>query len=101
MTTGSSSFSDVSPIDANDRKILNLLYAGLSDASIARQLDVGHRTVQRRIRRLMERLQANGRVALGARAQELGLLHSRRQGRSVGPPAGRRGPRSRTTRTQK
>ncbi|MFE7937451.1 response regulator transcription factor [Streptomyces griseoincarnatus] len=83
MTTGSSSFSDVSPIDANDRKILNLLYAGLSDASIARQLDVGHRTVQRRIRRLMERLQANGRVALGARAQELGLLHSRRQGRSV------------------
>ncbi|WP_437034253.1 LuxR C-terminal-related transcriptional regulator [Streptomyces sp. enrichment culture] len=62
---------------------MNLLYAGLSDASIARQLDVGHRTVQRRVQRLMEQLQANGRVALGARAQELGLLHSRRRRRTV------------------
>ncbi|MFG2683203.1 LuxR C-terminal-related transcriptional regulator [Streptomyces sp. NPDC048392] len=55
---------------------MNLLYAGFSDASIARQLDIGHRTVQRRVQRLMDRLQANGRVALGARAQELGLLRS-------------------------
>ncbi|CAL9529345.1 hypothetical protein SUDANB176_04018 [Streptomyces sp. enrichment culture] len=75
MTTSPESFVGISQIDANDRKILNLLYAGLDDASIARRLSVGHRTVQRRIRRLMERLQANGRVALGARAQELGLLH--------------------------
>ncbi|MFF8031692.1 LuxR C-terminal-related transcriptional regulator [Streptomyces sp. NPDC016626] len=62
---------------------MNLLYAGLSDASIARQLDVGHRTVQRRVQRLMEQLQANGRVALGARAQELGLLRPRRRERAV------------------
>ncbi|MEU5221801.1 LuxR C-terminal-related transcriptional regulator [Streptomyces toyocaensis] len=55
---------------------MQLLYAGLGDASIARQLDVGHRTVQRRIQRLMDHLGANGRVALGARAQELGLLRS-------------------------
>ncbi|MFE0673206.1 response regulator transcription factor [Streptomyces sp. NPDC058867] len=71
------------PFDTNDRKILNLLYAGRSDASIARQLDMGHRTVQRRIQRLMEQLQANGRVALGARAQELGLLQPRRRERPV------------------
>ncbi|RZB18103.1 winged helix-turn-helix transcriptional regulator [Streptomyces sp. F001] len=63
-------------MDASDRKILNLLYAGLNDASIARQLAIGHRTVQRRVQRLMELLQANGRVALGARAQELGLLRA-------------------------
>ncbi|MFI1419180.1 LuxR C-terminal-related transcriptional regulator [Streptomyces sp. NPDC020731] len=79
MTTGPNPFSGLAHIDANDRKILNLLYAGFSDASIARQLDVGHRTVQRRVQRLMEHLQANGRVALGARAQELGLLRSRRE----------------------
>ncbi|KUM85842.1 LuxR family transcriptional regulator [Streptomyces cellostaticus] len=61
-------------MDAIDRKILNLLYAGLNDASIARRCGVGHRTIQRKVQRLMERLEANGRVALGARAQELGLL---------------------------
>jgi DNA-binding NarL/FixJ family response regulator len=61
-------------IDANDQRILNLLYEGLNDASIARHLGVGHRTIQRKVHRLMEQLQANGRVALGARAQELGLL---------------------------
>lgn len=74
LTGSPESFIDISRIDADDRKILNLLYAGLNDASIARQLAIGHRTVQRRVQRLMERLQANGRVALGARAQELGLL---------------------------
>ncbi|MFG3247566.1 helix-turn-helix domain-containing protein [Streptomyces sp. NPDC048187] len=54
------------------------MYAGFSDASIARRLGVGHRTVQRRVQRLMEQLGANGRVALGARAQELGLLRALR-----------------------
>lgn len=63
-------------IHPNDQKILNLLYEGLNDASIARHLGVGHRTVQRKVQRLMELLEANGRVALGARAQELGLLGS-------------------------
>lgn len=61
-------------IESDERRILDLLYTGLNDASIARRLGVGHRTVQRKVQRLMERLQANGRVALGARAQELGLL---------------------------
>ncbi|MEG3628520.1 LuxR C-terminal-related transcriptional regulator [Streptomyces poriticola] len=77
-TAKSESLTDAAHIDASDRKILNLLYAGLNDAAIARQLAVGHRTVQRRVQRLMELLQANGRVALGARAQELGLLRSPR-----------------------
>jgi DNA-binding CsgD family transcriptional regulator len=66
----------VSGIEADERRILDLLYAGLNDATIARRLGMGHRTVQRKVQRLMERLHANGRVALGAHAQELGLLHS-------------------------
>ncbi|MGW1718868.1 response regulator transcription factor [Streptomyces sp. NPDC002156] len=74
--------ADAPYIEPDERRILALLYTGLNDASIARHLGVGHRTVQRKVQRLMERLQANGRVALGARAQELGLLHT------VGPASG-------------
>ncbi|MER6016341.1 LuxR C-terminal-related transcriptional regulator [Streptomyces bluensis] len=61
-------------VDETDLTILNLLYGGFDDASIARRLGLGHRTVQRRVQRLMDSLEAKGRVALGARAQELGLL---------------------------
>jgi DNA-binding NarL/FixJ family response regulator len=43
---------------------------------VARQLGIGHRTVQRRVGNLMRHLGATGRVALGARAQELGLFPS-------------------------
>ncbi|MFV8187526.1 hypothetical protein [Streptomyces sp. AF1B] len=41
---------------------------------IARRLGLGHRTVQRRVGNLMRRLSVSGRVALGAKAQELGLF---------------------------
>ncbi|WAM00383.1 hypothetical protein NOO62_27575 [Streptomyces sp. Je 1-369] len=41
---------------------------------MARQLGMGHRTVQRRVQDLMSRLGAKGRVALGAQAQQLGLF---------------------------
>ncbi|MFE4666274.1 response regulator transcription factor [Streptomyces sp. NPDC056716] len=61
-------------IDDAERTILSLLYQGLSDATIARHLGVSHRTVQRRVGDIMSRLQVTGRVALGARAQELGLF---------------------------
>ena len=40
--------------DATDLEILSLLLAGLTDASVAKQLDLGLRTVQRRVKRLME-----------------------------------------------
>ncbi|MFF8731749.1 LuxR C-terminal-related transcriptional regulator [Streptomyces sp. NPDC015171] len=61
-------------IEETDWEILQLLYCGLVDAAIARKLGIGHRTVQRRIRNLMSNLEVKGRVALGAKAQELGLL---------------------------
>ncbi|MFE7811041.1 LuxR C-terminal-related transcriptional regulator [Streptomyces sp. NPDC057433] len=61
-------------LDPTDVVIVRMLYRGLGDAAIGRRLGIGHRTVQRRVHRLMERWNVRGRVALGARAQELGLL---------------------------
>ncbi|MFI8531130.1 DNA-binding response regulator [Streptomyces aquilus] len=74
ITPESEASAETPYIDIDDRRILNLLYLGLNDASIGRRLGMGHRTVQRRVQRLMDRLDVVGRVALGARAQELGLL---------------------------
>ena len=65
-----------SQLKETDFKILELLYSGLSDAGVARQLGIGHRTVQRRVGNIMSQFQVRGRVALGAKAQELGLLGS-------------------------
>lgn len=65
---------EVLEISEIESKILNLMYSGLDDATIARRLNIGYRTVQRRVQGLMLRVGATGRVALGARAQELGLL---------------------------
>ena len=61
----------------------NFLYEDPGSLRYARQfingrrLRIGHRTVQRRVQRVMDRWNVVGRVALGARAQELGLLDSR------------------------
>lgn len=61
-------------LEETDLVIVRMLHQGLGDAAIGRRLGIGHRTVQRRVHRLMERWNVPGRVALGARAQELGLL---------------------------
>ncbi|MCT9010506.1 LuxR C-terminal-related transcriptional regulator [Streptomyces rhizosphaerihabitans] len=63
-------------IGDTDRKILRLLYSGLDDTRVAMELGVSHRTVQRRVQSLMSLLGARGRLALGARAQEAGLLYA-------------------------
>ncbi|GAA3979933.1 LuxR family transcriptional regulator [Streptomyces marokkonensis] len=55
----------VDAIDAIDRRILSLLHVGLTDAAIARQLGMGHRTVQRRLGALMRRAGATTRFQLG------------------------------------
>lgn len=68
-------------LEAIDGKILALLYLGYSQSAISRKVHLSRRTVQRRIGFLMELLDAASPVALGARAQERGLLppgiHSR------------------------
>jgi sugar-specific transcriptional regulator TrmB len=60
--------------DGTDLEILSLLLAGLTDASVAKQLDLGLRTVQRRVRRLMELTGVTTRLQLGWHAYERGWV---------------------------
>ncbi|WP_330337140.1 helix-turn-helix domain-containing protein [Streptomyces sp. NBC_00557] len=60
--------------DATDLEVLSLLLAGLTDASVAKQLDLGLRTVQRRVRRLMELAGVTTRLQLGWHAYERGWV---------------------------
>ncbi|MGW0853799.1 helix-turn-helix transcriptional regulator [Streptomyces sp. NPDC002690] len=63
-----------SSIDPTDRRILALLHLGLTDSAIARQLGMGHRTVQRRLQRLMARVGASTRFQLGCHSARNGWL---------------------------
>jgi len=60
--------------DGADLQILSLLLAGLTDASAAKQLDLGLRTVQRRVKRLMEIAEVTTRLQLGWHAYERGWV---------------------------
>ncbi|MEZ7003461.1 helix-turn-helix domain-containing protein [Streptomyces sp. SCSIO 75703] len=60
--------------DGTDLEILSLLLAGLTDASVAKQLDLGLRTVQRRVKRLMELTGVTTRLQLGWHAYERGWV---------------------------
>ncbi|MFC4470192.1 helix-turn-helix domain-containing protein [Streptomyces xiangluensis] len=65
--------------DTADLEILSLLLAGLTDASVAKQLDLGLRTVQRRVKRLMELTGVTTRLQLGWQAHERGWVARGRQ----------------------
>ncbi|MFF0780388.1 helix-turn-helix domain-containing protein [Streptomyces sp. NPDC003720] len=60
--------------DPTDLEVLSLLLAGLTDASVAKQLDLGLRTVQRRVKRLMELAGVTTRLQLGWHAYERGWV---------------------------
>ncbi|MEU3614861.1 helix-turn-helix domain-containing protein [Streptomyces sp. NPDC006872] len=60
--------------EAADLEILSLLLAGMTDASVAKQLDLGLRTVQRRVKRLMELTGVTTRLQLGWHAYERGWV---------------------------
>ncbi|MER6349388.1 helix-turn-helix domain-containing protein [Streptomyces sp. NPDC001595] len=60
--------------DGTDLEIISLLLAGLTDASVAKQLDLGLRTVQRRVKRLMELTKVTTRLQLGWHAYERGWV---------------------------
>ncbi|MCA6090649.1 LuxR family transcriptional regulator [Streptomyces sp. SCA3-4] len=64
--------------DATDLDVLTLLLAGLTDASVAKQLGLGLRTVQRRVKRLMELAGVTTRLQLGWHAAERGWTTTRR-----------------------
>lgn len=64
--------------DTTDFEILALLLVGMTDASIAKQLGMGLRTVKRRVRGMMDLAGGTTRIQLGWRAYELGWI--------TGPP---------------
>ncbi|QDQ14384.1 helix-turn-helix transcriptional regulator [Streptomyces spectabilis] len=72
--------------DGTDLEILSLLLAGMTDASAAKQLDLGLRTVQRRVKRLMELTGVTTRLQLGWHAYERGWV-----AREAGAPRPARG----------
>lgn len=57
-----------------DTKVLSLLLAGLTDASIGAQLGLSLRTVQRRVRQMMDRARVGTRVQLGYEAGKRGWI---------------------------
>jgi DNA-binding CsgD family transcriptional regulator len=61
-------------VDAETRRLLSYLSAGLTDESIARELGVSERTVARRISRLQEMAGAQTRFQLGVQASRHGWL---------------------------
>ncbi|MBO0655652.1 LuxR family transcriptional regulator [Streptomyces triculaminicus] len=63
--------------DAADLRILWLLLEGLTDASVAKQLGLGLRTVQRRVKGLMELAGVTTRLQLGRHAAEHGWTERR------------------------
>ncbi|KJK56616.1 helix-turn-helix transcriptional regulator [Saccharothrix sp. ST-888] len=65
--------TEAEPEDRHQR-LLNLLAAGLTDESIARQLGVSTRTVQRWVRELMDRFGARTRFQAGIQAARADLL---------------------------
>lgn len=60
-----------------DAKILSLQLAGLTDQAVAKQLEVSVRTIQRRMRHLMDIAGARTRLQLGWHAAEHGWLAGR------------------------
>ncbi|WP_351222318.1 helix-turn-helix domain-containing protein [Streptomyces sp. NPDC002133] len=75
LGTGAQLTEDAAPgPDATDLEILSLLLAGMTDASVAKQLELGLRTVQRRVKGLMELTGVTTRLQLGWHAYEKGWV---------------------------
>ena len=64
--------------DDVDLQILSMLLVGMTDVSVAKQLDVGLRTVQRRVKRLMDLAEVTTRMQLGWHAYERGWVSRHR-----------------------
>lgn len=64
----------VAPLDDRDTKVLALLAVGASDKVIARQIGASVRTVERRVRYLMDHLGAGTRFQAGVQATRRGWV---------------------------
>lgn len=74
LTIGEHDPATVDELERRDRAILTLLAAGASDSTVARQVGVSQRTVERRVQRLMERFRSRSRFQLGVEVARRGLL---------------------------
>ena len=65
---------ELQDLEERDATILRLMAAGVADASIARQTGYSQRTVERRVRYVMERLGAQTRFQAGVQATRRGWI---------------------------
>lgn len=77
-------------VNDEERRIISMLAMGMPDETIARQLGIGHRTVQRRVQALLTRLGAASRFQAGVLAASRGWWLP--EPPSGGAPADGRGP---------
>jgi len=68
---GESDGDTLEPVDAT---VLSLLLAGLTDQAVGKQLHLSMRTVQRRVRHLMDRAGVDTRLQLGREAAKRGWI---------------------------
>ncbi|WP_405682016.1 helix-turn-helix domain-containing protein [Streptomyces sp. NBC_00057] len=80
FVTSAGAVQNVSAIDDLDAQILSLSLTGLTDQAIAAQLRSSLRTVQRRVRHLMDVAKVQNRMQLGFQAARLGWLEAERDG---------------------
>ena len=78
LAVSAGSIDEVTPdaIDDVDAQILSLLLAGLNDQAVAYNLKTSLRTVQRRVRHLMNLARVETRMQLGWQAARLGWARS-------------------------
>lgn len=74
VLTGSGDLASLGDISLEDRRLLSLLVAGMTDDAAGTRLGMSRRTVVRRVQHLMETAGAQSRLQLGWRARELGWL---------------------------
>jgi DNA-binding CsgD family transcriptional regulator/DNA-binding transcriptional ArsR family regulator len=74
-------------VSEEERRIISMLAMGMPDETIARQLGIGHRTVQRRVQALLTRLGAASRFQAGVLAATRGWWRPDPAG-GERPPAG-------------
>lgn len=73
-STGDLSEATAQVIDEVDARVLGLLLLGFTDQAVANQLDTSIRTVQRRVRHLMNLARVETRLQLGWQAARLGWV---------------------------
>ncbi len=78
LPDGAAHFAELDPdtVSDLDRKIVALLLAGLSDQAVSTQLDLSLRTLQRRLRHLMDVAGVRTRIQLGWYAARNGWVDS-------------------------